>query len=102
MLEDAHAGTLLIETPQGKVAAAVGDIGLKPRTFDFGGLDRRLTLFRLPDENSCRSMVFEHAIALAPGRDNPLYVSVVTEDGHQAWSSPIRAEAGVDGVERGD
>jgi hypothetical protein len=25
------------------------------------------------------------------GHDNPLYVSVVTEDGHQGWSSPIYA-----------
>jgi hypothetical protein len=28
-------------------------------------------------------------VTLAPGRDNPLYVRVTQEDGHQAWSSPI-------------
>ncbi len=91
MLEDANAGTLTIETRQGKVETAISDIGLEPMRFEFGGLDRRLTLFRLPDDNPCRRIAFEHTVLLDPDRDNPLYVSVITEDGHQAWSSPIYA-----------
>ena len=29
------------------------------------------------------------ALDLRPGGDNPLWVAVFTEDGFQAWSSPI-------------
>lgn len=90
-LRHRDAGRLRIETPLGAVDAAVADIGYEPVRFDFGGLDRKLTIYRLPERNACRSLTLQHAIPLRADRDNPLYVSVVTEDGHQAWSSPIYA-----------
>jgi hypothetical protein len=34
-------------------------------------------------------MRFEQPVRLRPGGDNPLYVRLTQEDGHQAWSSPI-------------
>jgi len=43
----------------------------------------------LPDANPHRRFVLEQEIPLTGGRDNPLHVCVTTEDGHQAWSSPI-------------
>ena len=54
-----------------------------------GGLERRIKLFRLPDENPHREMIETVAVAIRPVGDNPVWVSVYTEDGFQAWSSPI-------------
>jgi hypothetical protein len=36
-------------------------------------------------------MTVDQTVPLHGDRDNPLYVSIFTEDGHQAWSSPIYA-----------
>ncbi|HZP79057.1 MAG TPA: DUF3604 domain-containing protein [Pseudolabrys sp.] len=90
-LDRTDAGTLTIETPLGKESIAVADIGLAPKTFDYGKLDRRLAVYRLPDDNAARTAKLDFAIPLDAVRDNPLYVSVITEDGHQAWSSPVYA-----------
>ncbi len=54
-----------------------------------GGLERKLRVFRLPEENTCLSLTTELDIALKPTGDNPIWVCVTTEDGFQAWSSPI-------------
>jgi hypothetical protein len=89
LLHDRQSGVLRVETKQGTVTVAVADIGLEPKTFDFGGLGRKLQIYRLPDENPHRRFVAEREIPLAAGYDNPLHVCVTTEDGHQAWSSPI-------------
>lgn len=57
--------------------------------FEAGGLGRRIRMLRLPDVNETWQMKFRQPIRLRPGVDNPLYVRVTQEDGHQAWSSPI-------------
>lgn len=90
-LREASAGRIKIETPLCKLDIAVEDIGHQPLKFAFGGLDRKLTVYRLPDINPCLSTAIEQVVPLREDRDNPLYVSVITEDGHQAWSSPIYA-----------
>lgn len=82
-------GTLRLETTQGNVEVPVAEIGHEPLRFEFGGLERRLQIYRLPDVNPHLAWRMEVPVAVGAGRDNPLYVSVVTEDGHQAWSSPI-------------
>jgi hypothetical protein len=84
-------GTLSVVTPLGKIELAVDAIGLEPAVFEFGGLDRKIEIYRLPDVNPHLSASFEGEIALDGERDNPLYVSAVTEDGHQCWSSPVYA-----------
>ena len=45
--------------------------------------------FRLPDKISSREVDATFDIPLQRGRDNPLFVRLTQEDGHQAWSSPI-------------
>ena len=52
-------------------------------------LGRRMRLFRLPDTNEAWQLKHTHTYSLTAGVDNPLYVRVTQEDGHQAWSSPI-------------
>jgi len=54
-----------------------------------GGLERRIRVFRLPEENPHREMTERVSVPLAPEGDNPLWICVTTEDGFQAWSSPI-------------
>jgi hypothetical protein len=88
-LADAYAGTLKLETAPVKCGVPVEEIGLEDETIEAGALDRRVRIFRLPEANPHRRMTVERRIALRPEGDNPLYVRVTQEDGHQAWSSPI-------------
>jgi len=89
VLADPHAGRLTLSTPLIEFELAIEEIGYEDRMFDLGGLDRRLRLFRLPDVNPHHALSIERPIALEPEGDNPIYVRVTLEDGHQAWSSPI-------------
>ena len=56
---------------------------------DGGGLDRRIRIFRLPAQNDCRELRRSVKLKLEPVGDNPIWVRVTTEDGYNAWSSPI-------------
>ena len=67
----------------------MNDIGYDDRVFEAGGLDRRVRVFRLPEDNPHRTMRLERRIDLKDVGDNPLFVRVTQEDGHLAWSSPI-------------
>jgi hypothetical protein len=57
--------------------------------FDGGGLGRKLSVYRLPEEDWSRQLTLEHEVTFAGGADLPVYVRVTQADGHQAWSSPI-------------
>jgi hypothetical protein len=87
-LADAHGGEIDIVTDIVTTRVPIAGIGLEDFVVDAGGLGRRLRLFRLPDENRTCRMRFEQPVRLRAG-DNPLYVRLTQEDGHQAWSSPI-------------
>ena len=88
-LSDAQAGTLSIDTALVKAAIPVADIGREDMVHDAGGIERRIRVFRMPDENLHTTVSIERRIALKKGVDNALYVNIVCEDGHQIWSSPI-------------
>ena len=89
LLLDADAAELTIRTNLGEMSVKVGDLGVEPIRLDCGGLERRLTVTRLPDTPLAPSLSFERSVEIERGRDNPIWVCVTTEDGHQAWSSPI-------------
>jgi hypothetical protein len=63
--------------------------GLCELIFENGGIERRIRVFRLPDENPHCAIRIERSIELVDDRDNALYVRVTHEDGHYSWSSPI-------------
>ena len=88
-LAEPAAGTLEIRTPPVEASVPLAEIGFEDTVFDAGKLGRRLRLFRLPERNPHLAVEMEQAIALSETGDNPLYVRVTQEDGHQAWSSPI-------------
>lgn len=78
-------------TNHGNLAVDLSQVGIEPVVMDAGGLDRRLTVLRLPDEPLSRIMTVSRDITLNETGDTPLWIAVTTEDGHQAWSSPVYA-----------
>jgi len=82
-------GLMVVTTNHGAMAVMLDDIGSEDRVLQAGGLDRNLRVFRLPEENSTRQMRATVDVLLQPCGDNPLWVCATTEDGFQAWSSPI-------------
>ena len=88
-LDENEAGLVEIETNHGRLAARAGDIGMEDTMLDAGGLERRLRIFRLPEKNECRRFLADVPVPLKAIGDNQLWVCVTTEDGFQAWSSPM-------------
>ena len=89
MLKDFQAGSITIKTSLVNCTVPVAEIGFQDSRIDAGGLDRHLRLVRLPDKNPHYQLSLERIIPLNSKGDNPLYVCLTQEDGHQAWSSPI-------------
>ena len=89
VLQDARAGSLEINTALIQQSIAIDSIGRDELVFENGGIERRIRVFRLPDDNPHRALRIEREISLVDDRDNALYVRVTFEDGHYAWSSPI-------------
>lgn len=88
-LDHASNGVLSIETKLVKQKIDVKDIGREEMVFENGGIDRRIRVFRLPDQNKVERIQIEREIHLNHDRDNALYVRITQEDGHYIWSSPI-------------
>jgi hypothetical protein len=88
-LDDPRGGVLELETNivSGRVDlnALTGDT----ITFEGGGLDRRLSVYRLPEADWSNRVACEHTVEHTSAADLPVYVRVTQADGHQAWSSPI-------------
>ena len=80
---------LEISTNLGDLSLSLADIGLDDVVMEAGGLARQLRTYRLPERMTNRELTAEMEIALKPQGDNPLWVCLTTEDGFQAWSSPI-------------
>jgi len=88
-IDPKQPGNLEVTTNHGTLDEKLSDIGIEDVVMEAGGLERKLRAFRLPDENPHRALSTELEITLKPEGDNPLWVCVTTEDGFQAWSSPI-------------
>lgn len=88
-LEAADQATLDLVSNHGALNLPLTQIGLEDTVMDAGGLERKIRVFRLPEVNEHRELSHSLTIPLQKGRDNPLWICVTTEDGFQAWSSPI-------------
>jgi len=51
-LDKVSAGSITVETTQGRFKCNVKRIGINPVVKEYGGLKKRLELYRLPDKNS--------------------------------------------------
>jgi hypothetical protein len=83
------AGRVAFETAPVSGEAAIAGLGVEPRLFDAGGLERAVLLQRLPEVMGERRMLLRRRIEVRPEGDTRLYVRVQQEDGHRMWSSPI-------------
>ncbi len=89
ILADRDAGHLHVETSSANVDIAVHDIGYEDRVIDAGGLDKRICVFRLPEENPHHRVMLKRRFTIRRTGDTRPYVCVTQEDGHRAWSSPL-------------
>ncbi len=90
-LDDTTDARCHVETNLGSFDVPLSEIGMQDTVMDAGGLDRKIRAFRLPERNLKRTIRAEVKVPLSTGADNPIWVCVTTEDGFQAWSSPIYA-----------
>lgn len=80
---------LEIETNLGGLKVALADLDAEDAMLDAGGLGRQIRVTRLPDAELPRHLSVTRQIALKSVGDTVIWVSVTTEDGHRAWSSPV-------------
>ena len=88
-LDEAREGSLAIETNVVSGEVALVGLGADPVAWEGGGLGRRLSVYRLPEQDWSRRASVSHAVRFAGVPDLPVYLRVTQADGHQAWSSPI-------------
>jgi Protein of unknown function (DUF3604) len=84
-----RSGRLAFTTKPVAAEVALADIGIEAKVFAAGGLERAVTLQRLPDVMTTMRVVHETKVKVRRQGDTRLYVRVQQEDGHRAWSSPI-------------
>jgi hypothetical protein len=83
------AGKLAFKTVPVSGEAAIAELGVEPRVFAAGGLERAIKLQRLPEVMREPRLVLRRRIELRAAGDTRLYIRVQQEDGHRMWSSPI-------------
>ena len=88
-LEHAKSGSLKIETNVVSGTVDLGQLVGDRITFEGGGLDRKISVYRLPENDWSRRITLDHTVAFSGKADLPVYVCVTQADGNQAWSSPI-------------
>ena len=88
-LEEKAEGTLEVTTENVAFQIPIEDIGFKTKKYPAKkGIDAWMSIYRLPEKGVSDYQFSWKVKALKKG-DNPLYVYVVQEAGHRAWSSPI-------------
>jgi hypothetical protein len=86
---DGTEGEIDIATDLASGKVALAQIDIDPVVMNAGGLDRKITITRLPETLSDCSLTAIAPATLNNIGDTPLWIRVATEDGHLAWSSPI-------------
>jgi hypothetical protein len=92
-LDESDDATLNLVTKHGQIDLELGSLAMADHRLDLGGLERRLQVARLPEDNPHQRMTGSVEIPLSSDADDPLWICVITEDGFQAWSSPVFAIA---------
>ena len=88
-LDDARSGTLAVETNVVSGEVNLASLADDTIVFDGGGLGRKISVYRLPEQDWSRRVTLDHTVTFPGGADLPVYLRVTQSDGHQAWSSPI-------------
>jgi hypothetical protein len=88
-LDKSDAGSLKIETLERNVECAINSIGLQPKVWQCGGLQKKIKVYRLPDQQCSCEISFSLPLTELHKGDNPIYIRMAQEDGHMAWTSPV-------------
>ena len=80
---------LILENNFKNIKLNLKDIDESPIQYDFGGMDIRLIIETLPIKLIQCSINANLPIKLIKNKEARVYVKVIQEDGHQAWSSPM-------------
>jgi|YNPMSStandDraft_2_1061718.scaffolds.fasta_scaffold02704_2 hypothetical protein len=68
----------------------IKEIGLRPKTFQMGGLDAKLEIYETSTTDSPQEISFNLTVPkFNKQKVNPVFVKIIQRDGHLAWSSPI-------------
>lgn len=86
---DEPKGTLAVKTAQGSICCEVDEIEYEPILCEFGGINKQISILRLPDQPSSHRFTAMVPIGDLAAGDNPIYIRVTQEDGHIAWTSPV-------------
>lgn len=84
-------GTLVFQSSQINFKIPINDILVKDTIFEAGGVGKQVRVYRYSQTNPHVSFMFQTDIPLksGPARDDRIFVKVMLENGHQAWSSPM-------------
>ena len=87
--EEAWEGEVSVDTNEASAKVKMQDVNTEGLEYECGGMDKRLILSRLPGEMNASSMLENHVVPLTSHQEARLFVRVIQEDGHRAWSSPM-------------
>ena len=89
ILEKPGEGNLAVDTQQKSVSVPVESLKREAKIWDCGGLRKELSVYCLPDAEGPTEWSGSIDLENLQDEVNPIYVKILQEDGHKAWSSPI-------------
>ena len=87
--EETFSKNLFLENNFKNIKLNLKEIDKTPVQFDFGGMDIRLIIETLPIKLKQCHINETLPLKLVKNKEARIYVKVIQEDGHQAWSSPM-------------
>jgi hypothetical protein len=87
--EETFSKNLILENNFKNIKLNLKEIDKTPVQFDFGGMDIRLIIETLPIKLKQCHINETLSLKLIKNKEARIYVKVIQEDGHQAWSSPM-------------
>ena len=86
---DTKKASVDLSSNHGSLSADLAQLDFDGVQLDAGGLKRQIEVYKLPETLEQCEVRERVSLPLNTEGDNPLWISVYTEDGFQAWSSPI-------------
>ena len=88
-LDERAGGQFDFQSNHGELKLSLSDLGVEDEVLDAGGLARQVRAYRLPEQLPAGPLEARVTVPIDHDRDNPIWIAVTTDDGFQAWSSPI-------------
>jgi hypothetical protein len=88
-LENKTEGTFILNVKDKNIKVNIDEIGFKPLVWSFGGLDKEIRIYRLPETQKLERFSFSRPLGNLSKGMTPIFIRVEQEDGHLAWTSPI-------------